>query len=106
MGALRVPDDAIGRVRLLAVGEATRGRLGAWEEFDELTMHVEPAAPLLGIEFEVEKAWRLETLGKVVELPVVGQVADGVVRRIGGVSAGATYRSSNEAALQVLPPRG
>jgi hypothetical protein len=102
-GALRVPDDAIGRVRLLAVGEVTRGRLGTWEEFDELTVDVEPSAPLLGIEFEVEKPWRLETLGKIVELPVVGQYADGVVRRIGGVSTGTIYRSSNESVLQVLP---
>src|SRR5439155_1419244 len=89
-GTLTVPLDAIGKMRLLAVGEVARGRFGGREEFDEILVQVEPSAPLNGIEFEAEKPWRLGTIGKIVEVPVVGQFADEVTRRIGGVSAGST----------------
>src|SRR5207249_12311757 len=54
-------------------------------------------------EFEAEKPWRLGTLGKILEVPVVGQFADEVTRRIGGVSAGSTYQSSNEQVIKVYP---
>ncbi len=102
-GLLRVPVDAIGTMRLLAVGEVVRGRLEGREEFDEILVQVEPAAELSTIEFAVEKPWRLETIGKIVEIPVVGQFADGVLRRIGGASAGSAYRSSDERVIRVFP---
>lgn len=102
-GTLIVPADAYGTMRLLAVGEVARGRLAGREEFDEVLVQVEPAAALTGIEFEVEKPWRLETLGKIAEIPVIGQFADGVARRIGGASAGSVYRSTNEQVIKVYP---
>jgi len=102
-GTLTVPLDAIGKMRLLAVGEVARGRLAGREEFDEILVQVEPSAPLTGIEFEAEKPWRLGTIGKILEVPVVGQFADEVTRRIGGVSAGSTYQSSNEQVIKVYP---
>lgn len=102
-GMLRVPVDAIGTLRLLAVGEVVRGRLEGREEFDEILVHVEPAAELSTIEFAVEKPWRLDTIGKIVDIPVVGQFADGVLRRIGGASAGSTYHSSDERVVRVFP---
>ncbi|MEW6544211.1 MAG: PKD domain-containing protein [Nitrospirota bacterium] len=100
-GTLRVPAEAFGVLRLLAVGEVTRGRLAGKEEFDEVLVRVAPQAALTGVEFEVEKPWRLETLGKILEVPVVGQFADGVTRRIGGASSGSVYRSSDEAVVAV-----
>ncbi len=102
-GLLRVPVDAIGAMRLLAVGEVIRGRMDGWEEFDEILVQVEPAAELATIEFAVEKPWRLETIGKMVEIPVGGRFADGVLRRIGGASAGSTYRSSDERVIWLFP---
>lgn len=83
-------------VRLLAVADVTGGRLGAREEFDEVLVRAEPAAGITRIEFEVEKPWRLQTIGWVLEVPVVAQFDDGVLRRIGGGSAGSTYALSNE----------
>lgn len=102
-GPLTVPLDAIGKMRLLAVGEVARGRLAGREEFDEIIVQVESPAPLTAIEFEVEKPWRLGTIGKILEVPVVGQFADQVSRRIGGASAGSTYQSSNEQVVKVYP---
>src|SRR2546425_1432310 len=102
-GTLTVPLDAIGKMRLLAVGEVARGRFAGREEFDEIIVQVEPSAPLNGIEFEAEKPWRLVTIGKILEVPVVGQFADEVTRRIGGVSAGSTYQSSNAQVIKVYP---
>src|SRR5437762_14187354 len=90
-------------MRRVAVGEVARGRLAGREEFDEILVQVEPSAPLTGIEFEAEKPWRLGTIGKILEVPVVGQFADEVTRRIGGVSAGSTYQSSNEQVIKVYP---
>jgi len=102
-GTLTVPIDAIGKMRLLAVGEVARGRLAGRDEFDEILVQVEPTAPLTAIEFEVEKPWRLGTLGKILEIPVVGLFADQVTRRIGGASAGSTYHSSNEQVIKTYP---
>lgn len=102
-GRLRVPPEAIGTMRLLVVGEVTRGRLAGQEEFDEILVQVEPATDLTGIEFEVEKPWRLDTPGKIHEVPVVGQFADGVTRRVGGASAGSTYQSSDERVIKLHP---
>ncbi|MBI4401438.1 MAG: hypothetical protein HY581_07395 [Nitrospirae bacterium] len=102
-GMLTVPADAIGMMRLLAVGEVTRGRLAGQEEFDEIMVQVKPPAELSSIEFETEKPWRLDMLGRLLELPVVGQFADGVTRRIGGASTGSTYQSSNERVIKIYP---
>jgi len=102
-GALTVPRDAIGAMRLLAVGDVSRGRLAGREEFDEILLRVEPRAELLGIEFEVEKPWRLDTIGRLLEVPVLGQFADGVTRRIGGGSAGSRYESSDARVIATHP---
>jgi hypothetical protein len=100
-GAVRVPSEAIGTMRLLAVGEVVRGRLAGSEEFDEILLQVQPQAELTSIEFDVEKPWRLDTLGKILETPVVGQFADGITRRIGGASSGSAYQSSDDRVVQV-----
>lgn len=102
-GTLTVPRDAIGTMRLLAVGEVSRGRLAGREEFDEILLQVEPQVGLLGIEFEVEKPWRLDTIGRLLEVPVLGQFADGVMRRIGGRSAGSRYESSDARIIAIHP---
>lgn len=102
-GSLPVPAEAVGRMRLLAVAEVTGGRLGAREEFDEVVVRAEPAAGITRIEFETEKPWRLRTTGRVVEVPVVAQFDDGVLRRIAGSSAGSAYASSDERVVRILP---
>ena len=43
-GKLRVPKDGIGPMRLLAVAEISRGRLGTRSVFDEVLVNVEPSA--------------------------------------------------------------
>src|SRR5215468_1752378 len=45
-GFITVPADGIGVMRLLAVGEVTRGRLGGHEDFDEVLLMVRPKAAL------------------------------------------------------------
>lgn len=100
-GLLPVPSTAIGAMRLLVVGEVVRGRLAGREEFDEIIVYAEPHAGLSRIEFETEKPLRLDTLWKIVELPVVGAFADGVSRMIQGVATGSAYRSSNENVVTV-----
>lgn len=102
-GTLTVPRDAIGAMRLLAVGDVSRGRLAGREEFDEILLQIEPRVELLGIEFEVEKPWRLDTIGRLLEVPVLGQFADGVARRIGGGSAGSRYESSDARVIAIHP---
>lgn len=104
-GTLTVPLDAIGTMRLLAVGEVSLGRLAGREEFDEILLRVEPRVELIGIEFEVEKPWHLDTIGRLLEVPVLGQFADGVTRRIGGGSSGSRYESS-DARVIVFHPDG
>lgn len=112
-GKLQVPPQAVGIMRLLAVGDISRGRLGTRSVFDEILVRVEPGAELTSIEFETEKPLRLgrtgqavsygqvDSLGKIMELPVVGQFSDGVVRPIQSPSAGTSYRSSNEKVIRV-----
>lgn len=102
-GTLTVPRDAIGTMRLLAVGEVSRGRLTGREEFDEILLQVESRVELIGVEFEVEKPWRLDTIGRLLEVPVLGQFADGVTRRIGGGSAGSRYESSDARIIAIHP---
>jgi hypothetical protein len=117
-GALPVPREAVGTMRLLAVGEISRGRLGTRTIFDEILVKVEPEAQLVSIEFETEKPWRLgrtgqlatygqvDTMGKIFELPVVGLFSDGVTRPISSPSTGTTYKSTNEKVIKVHQPSG
>lgn len=117
-GPLRVPKDAIGKMRLLAIGEISRGRLGTRSVFDEVEVLVEPEAGLQAVEFETEKPLRLgrtgqlatygqpDTMGKVFQLPVVGTFTDGVTRPLTSPSAGTTYRSSNEKVIRVHQDHG
>ena len=117
-GSLRIPREAIGRMRLLAIGEISRGRLGTRTVFDEVEVQIEPKAKLQTIEFETEKPLRLgrsgqlatygqpDTMGKVFELPVVGVFSDGVSRPIADPSSGTVFTSSNEKVIKVHPKQG
>ncbi len=102
-GLLSIPPEAVGTMRLLAVAEVTSGRLGAREEFDEVLVRAQPVAGIARIEFEAEKPWRLGTIGRVMEVPVVAQFGDGVLRRVAGDSAGSTYASSDDRVVTMLP---
>jgi hypothetical protein len=114
-GPLLVPKDGIGPMRLLAVAEISRGRLGTRSVFDEILVNVEPDASLATIEFETDKPLQLgrtgqssafghvDSLGKIFELPVVGEFADGVTRRISSPASGTAYQSSNPKVIRVLP---
>lgn len=102
-GNLTVPEEAIGLVRLLAVGTLSRGRMAGQEDFDERLFQVEAAAELISIEFAIEKPWRLDILGRIVPLPVIGQFADNVERDLGGGFAGSRYASSDESIVAVSP---
>lgn len=113
-GPLMVPKGAIGTVRLLAIAEISRGRLGSRTVFDEILLQVDPGAELASIDFETDKPLRLgragqastygqiDSLGKTFELPVVGSFADGVERPISSPSTGSQYTSSNDKAIKVL----
>jgi len=100
-GRVPVPPDALGVMRLLAVGDIVQGRMSGREEFDEITVIAEPAAPLERIEFETEKPMRLETVGKVVDVPAVGYFADGVSRPLYGAGTGSEFDSSDRAVVDV-----
>ena len=114
-GPLNVPSNSIGPMRLLAVAEISRGRLGTRSVFDEVIVKVEPSAALTTIDFETEKPLRLgrdgqssafghvDSLGKIFELPVVADFADGVTRRISTPAGGTSYESSSQKVLKVLP---
>ena len=114
-GPLLVPKDGIGPMRLLAVADISRGRLEKRSIFDEILVLVEPAAPLTSIEFETDKPLQLgragqssafghvDSLGKIFQLPVVGEFADGVIRRISTLATGTRYQSSNPKIIRVLP---
>ncbi|TKB56978.1 MAG: hypothetical protein E8D49_15240 [Nitrospira sp.] len=113
-GPLLVPKDGIGPMRLLAVAEISRGRLEKRSIFDEILVQVEPHAALVSIEFETDKPLQLgragqssafghvDSLGKIFELPVVGEFTDGVVRRISSPASGTSYKSSNDKVIKVL----
>ncbi len=114
-GNLRVPQEAIGIMRLLAVAEVTRGRLRSRSVFDEILVEVKPDAPLTSIDFETEEPLRfgsagreavyasIDSLGKTFVLPVVGVFADRVVRPIRSPVTGTTYRTSDEKVVKVYP---
>lgn len=113
-GSLKVPKEAIGPMRLLVVADISRGRLGTKSVFDEIIVQVEPEAQLTNIDFETDKPLNLgrkgqlatygqvDVLGKIFELPVVGEFADGVTRPLSAPSSGTSYQSSNEKVIQVL----
>ena len=113
-GPLLVPKDGIGPMRLLAVAEISRGRLGTRSVFDEIVVQVEPLAALTTIDFETDKPLQLgragqssafghvDSLGKIFELPVVGEFTDGVIRRISSPASGTSYKSSNDKVIKVL----
>ncbi|HSS30098.1 MAG TPA: PKD domain-containing protein [Nitrospiraceae bacterium] len=113
-GPLLVPKDGIGPMRLLAVAEISRGRLGTRSVFDEILVRVEPSASLIAIDFETDKPLHLgragqssafghvDSMGKVFELPVVGEFTDSVTRRISAVDSGTSYQSSNPKVIRVL----
>jgi len=113
-GPLLVPKDGIGPMRLLAVAEISRGRLGTRSVFDEILVQVEPTASLTTIDFETDKPLQLgrtgqssafghvDSMGKIFELPVVGEFADGVTRRISSPASGTSYKSSNDKVIKVL----
>ena len=113
-GPLLVPKDSIGPMRLLAVAEISRGRLGTRSVFDEIVVQVEPAATLTTIDFETDKPLQLgragqssafghvDSMGKVFELPVVGEFTDGEIRRISSPASGTSYKSSNDKVIKVL----
>ncbi|MBA5868021.1 MAG: hypothetical protein GDA67_15110 [Nitrospira sp. CR1.3] len=114
-GALRVPKEGIGPMRLLAVAEISRGRLGTRSVFDEVIVQVEPKAEITTIDFETDKPLQLgrsgqssafghvDSMGKIFELPVVADFSDGVTRRISAPSTGTSYQSSNPKVIKVLP---
>lgn len=115
-GVIKVPRQAIGDMRLLAVGDNEGGSLTAenWAIFDEKLLHVEPKVDLQEIHFETESPLRLgragmvrvyeqiDALGKIIVLPVVGRYADGVSRLIRFKSTGTTFDSSNETVVRML----
>ena len=113
-GPLRVPKEGIGPMRLLAVAEISRGRLGTHYVFDEILVQVEPTASLTTIEFETDKPLQLgragqssafghiDSMGKIFELPVVAEFTDGVTRRISALGSGTSYLSSNPKVIKVL----
>jgi hypothetical protein len=100
-GTVIVPREALGVMRLLAVGEVIRGRLAGQQDFDEVVVRVEPEAGLTAVDFAVERPWRLDTIGKRLSLPVIGQFEDGAVRPLAGQGTGSSFRSSNERVVQV-----
>ncbi len=114
-GQLPVPVEAVGTMRLLAIADISRGRLGTRTTFDEVFVEVEPPGALVSIDFETEKPFKLgrigqganyediDALGKLLELPVVGIFADGVTRSISTPSTGTTITSSNEKVVKVEP---
>jgi len=113
-GTLRVPKDGIGPMRLLAVAEISRGRLGTRSVFDEILVNVEPVASLTMIDFETDKPLHLgragqssafghvDSMGKIFELPVMAEFTDSVTRRISTLGSGTSYQSSNPKVIQVL----
>ncbi|HSQ49802.1 MAG TPA: PKD domain-containing protein, partial [Nitrospiraceae bacterium] len=113
-GPLLVPKDGIGPMRLLAVAEISRGRLGTRSVFDEILVQIEPTASLTTIDFETDKPLQLgragqssafghvDSMGKIFELPVVGEFSDGITRRISTPASGTSYKSSNDKVIKVL----
>jgi hypothetical protein len=101
MGTVTVPEDALGRMRLLAVGEVVGGRMESQEEFDEVLVTVGTTSELQTIEFGVQKPWRLAPVGKRILVPAIGQFSDGISRALTGLNVGSRFRSSDERVVSV-----
>ena len=116
-GKISIPKTAIGQLRLLAVGKKEGAQFGKddWAIFDEVLLNVEPDDELVRIEFQTHKPLafgraavatvyeKIDFLGTIVELPVVGVFADGITRPIRVHTSGTTYHSSNEKVVLVNP---
>ncbi len=113
-GPLGVPQTAIGMMRILAVAEVSRGRLGSRSIFDEILVDVKPNAKLVSIEFGIDTMRfgsagkehvyaSIDSLGKMAVIPINGTFSDGVVRPIRLPATGTTYRSSDENIVKVFP---
>jgi K319-like protein len=114
-GALKIPKEALGPMRLLAVADISRGRFGTRSVFDEVLVTVEPEAQLTSIDFETDRPLYLgrrgqeatygqvDTLGKIFDLPVLAQFSDGVARSLTSPVTGRVYKSSNDKVIKVLP---
>jgi hypothetical protein len=88
-------------MRLLAVGEISRGRLTGHQDFDEVFVAAKPKADLTAVEFAVEKPWKLDMIGKRLPIPVVGQFADEGVRSLCGPGSGSEFASSDEQVVSI-----
>ncbi|RMH06180.1 MAG: hypothetical protein D6704_07870 [Nitrospirae bacterium] len=114
-GMIRIPRQAIGNYRLLAVavqGGAQQEK-ESWAIFDEVIIHIKPKAPLREIDFQTMKPLRfgragtarvyeqVDFLGKIFPLPVIGRFADGVTRPIRMHATGTVYVSSDESVVTV-----
>lgn len=114
-GKLAIPREAVGTIRLLAVADISRGRLGIQTSFDEILVKAEPPSELISIDFETEKPFKLGRVGqaasyeqvdfrgKTIELPIVGLFADGITRGLASPSTDTTITSSNPAVVKVEP---
>src|SRR5205807_6639009 len=97
--AMPVPVEAVGAMRLLAVAQVAERR-GQYVLFDEVSVRVEPAAELKGLEAEIPVRFT-KTIGEVRLLSVRGRYADRVARDLTHSRTGTTYRSSNEKVVRV-----
>src|SRR5437660_3967364 len=96
---LPVPTEAVGTMRLLAVAQVSERR-GQYVLFDEVSVRVEPAAELKGLEAEIPVRFT-KTIGEVRLLSVRGRYADRVARDLTHSRTGTTYRSSDEKVVRV-----
>jgi len=97
--AFPVPVEAVGAMRLLAVAQVAERR-GQFVLFDEVSLRVEPAAALKGLEAEIPVRFT-KTIGEVRLLSVRGRYADRVARDLTHSRTGTTYRSSDEKIVRV-----
>ncbi|WP_447969625.1 PKD domain-containing protein [Nitrospira sp. M1] len=116
-GTIKIPETAIGQLRLLAVGDRAGGQFHdeKWAIFDEVFLTIEPEAELIEIDFQTNKPLafgraagatvydKVDFLGTIAELPVIGIFADGITRPIRRQSSGTTYHSSNEKVVLINP---
>jgi len=114
-GNIRIPEEAIGTYRLLAVAEqgGRQSKVALEAIFDEILIDIEPNAQLLEIDFQTNKPLRfgraggvrvydqIDSLGKAFELPVVGFFSDGITRSLRLHTTGTTYVSANESVVTV-----
>lgn len=112
---LRPPHDAMGLYRLLAVSEQEHRQTDdeEWAIFDEILLNIQPQSPLKDIEFQTDKPLKfgragavrvydqLDFLGKIIDLPVIGQFADGKTRSIRSAAAGTTYHVDDESVITI-----